>query len=47
MFRLLFQIKFENISKKYLDEPGIVHSTFVILFNMSLFKYVKITVIAK
>ena len=47
MFRLLSQIKFGNISKKCLDEPGLVHSTFAILFNMPLVKYVKITIIAK
>ena len=47
MFRLLSQIKFGNISKKYLDEPGIVRSTFAILFSMTLFKYTKITIIAK
>ena len=47
MFRLLSQIKFGNISKKCLDEPGLVRSTFAILFNMPLVKYVKITIIAK
>ncbi|EEX73877.1 hypothetical protein GCWU000323_02020 [Leptotrichia hofstadii F0254] len=26
MFRLLSQIRFGNISKKYLDEPGLVHT---------------------
>ena len=47
MFRLLSQIKFGNISKKFLDELGLVRSTFAILFNMPLVKYVKITAIAK
>ena len=47
MFRLLSQIKFGNISKKCLDKPGLVCSTFAILFNMPLFKYIKITFIAK
>ena len=47
MFRLLSQIKFGNISKKCLDKPGLVCSTFAIFFNMPLFKYIKITFIAK
>ena len=47
MFWLLSQIKFGNISKKYLDKPGLVRSTFAIFFNMLLVKYVKITIIAK
>jgi len=47
MFRLLSQIKFGNISKKFLDEPGLVRSTFAILFYMPLVKYVKIIFIAK
>ena len=47
MFRLLSQIKFGNISKKCLDKPGLVCSTFAIFFNMLLFKYIKITFIAK
>ena len=47
MFWLLSQIKFGNISKKCLDEPGLVRSTFAILFNILLVKYVKITIIAK
>ncbi|BBM39321.1 hypothetical protein JCM16775_2032 [Leptotrichia hofstadii] len=46
-FRLLSQIKFGNISKKCLDDPGLVRSTFAIFFNMLLVKYVKITIIAK
>ena len=47
MFWLLSQIKFGNISKKFLDEPELVRRTFAILFNMLLFKYVRITIIAK
>ena len=47
MFRLLSQIKFGNISKKCLDKPGLVCSTFAIFFNMPLFKDVKIAFIAK
>ena len=47
MFWLLSKIKFGNISKKCLDKPRLVRSTFAILFNMPLVKYIKITIIAK
>ena len=43
----LSEASFNFVFKKFLDEPGIVRSTFAILFNMLLFKYVKITIIAK